>query len=164
MPTSPLPTVRSWRSTWASARSSSRAARCATMRSSRPSTQPARRWSPPAYATSATERGGRAAPPPAAADPRHLLHEPADRGAGQHDRQRRAALDRAPPARGPVGAAVDRGRIHARARQPADAVRLDGRPAWAQARVHDRPGAVHARLAAVQPRAPPRLLYRLLYA
>ena len=42
------------------ARSSSRAARCATRTSSPPSTRPAPRWSPPTRATSATEPAPRA--------------------------------------------------------------------------------------------------------
>ena len=97
------------------------------------------RTSPP---RSTRERAAALAP---VARARDLLHEPADRRPGLDDRQRRAALDRARAAHADLGIAVDRRRLHARARQPADALRLDGRPVRAPARVRDRARAVHAR-------------------
>ena len=63
----------------------------------------------------ATPRPQRA---PAPDDPRDLLHEPADRGDGQHDRERRAALDPARPPRLALGPAVDDRRLHDRDREP----------------------------------------------
>ncbi len=59
---------------------------------------------------------------------------------------------------------MDRGRLHAGAGQPADAGRLDGRPAGTPPRVPGRAGAVHLGLAAVQRRAKPRLADRLSHA
>ncbi len=71
-------------------------------------------------------------------DPRDLLHEPADRGDGQHDRQRRAAVDPPRSARVAFGLAVDDRRVRDRDRQPAAAVRLDRRPPRAQAHLPGR--------------------------
>ena len=92
---------------------------------------------------------------------RDLLHEPADRRAGQHHRERRAAGHPARPARVGLRSAVDDRRLHAGAGEPADAVRLDRRPDRPPAHVPDRPRDLHARLVAVQPRARPRLADRL---
>ena len=79
------------------------------------------------------------------ADPGRLLPQPLHRRARRHGRQRRAALDRARPARRHLRAAVDGRRLHARAGEPADARRLDGRPAGAQARLRGRPRRLLAR-------------------
>ena len=87
----------------------------------------------------AASRPASRGPRPEAVHPRlvlaDLLHEPADRRHRQHDRQRRAAVAGSGTARGDLGSAVDRGRLHARAREPADAVRLDRRSDRAAARV-----------------------------
>ena len=52
-------------------------------------------------------------------------------------------------------------RVHGGARQPADAVGLDRRPARPAPHVPDRPADLHAGLAAVQPRARARLARRV---
>jgi hypothetical protein len=100
-----------------------------------------------------------ASPPPLG--PGDLLHEPADRGARQHDRQRCPTLDRARAAHHGLGPTVDRRRLHARPRQPADALRLDGRPAGAAQGLRARSRAVHPRFAAVQRCPQPGLADRL---
>ena len=56
---------------------------------------------------------------------------------------------------------MDGRRVHARAGEPADALRLDRRPAGAQARLRGRPRRVLARLAAVQPGAEHRAAGRV---
>ena len=98
--------------------------------------------------------------PPPHDDPRDLLHEPVDRGDGQHDRERGAAVDPPRPARVGVGAAVDDRRVCARDRELASAVRLDRRSAGAQAHLPGRAARVRGRLAAVQPRPDARLADR----
>ena len=78
-------------------------------------------------------RGSRdpAEPPPQAADPGHLLHEPGYRRPGQHDRQRRAAVHPARPARLGIRPAVGGGRLHAGAGQLPGAGGVNRGPAGA---------------------------------
>ena len=72
---------------------------------------------------------------------------------GRHDRERRAAGDPPRPRRADLGAAVGDRRLHARRREPADAVGLARGSLRPPADVPDRADAVHARLGAVQHRA-----------
>src|SRR3954447_13349494 len=91
--------------------------------------------------------------PPPLPGPRDLLLEPVRRGAGQHDREPGAAGDPTRPGIVAVGPAVGDRRLHAGAREPADARRLDRRPDRAAPHVPGGADAVRRRLAAVQPRA-----------
>ena len=66
-------------------------------------------------------------------------------------RQRRPALDRTGPARAAVGPAMDGGRLHPGARQPAHALGLDRRPPGAPAHLRDRAAHLRGGLTALQP-------------
>ncbi len=96
----------------------------------------------------------------ALADTRDLLHEPADRRARHHDRERRAACDPPLAARVALRSAVDHRRLHAGARQPADARRIDRRPPRPQAHLPDRAHHLRVRFGAVRRRAESRRAHR----
>ena len=80
------------------------------------------------------------------------LHGDVHAAARHHDRERRAAVDRARPRRRPRRPAVGRRRLRAHARGAAADGRLARRPRRPPARVPDRPRRLHRRLGAVRAR------------
>ena len=80
------------------------------------------------------------------------LHGDVHAAARHHDRERRAALDRARPRRRPHRPAVGDRRLRAHARRAAADGRLARRPGRPPARVRDRPRHLHRRLGAVRAR------------
>ena len=99
-------------------------------------------------------------------DPVHLLDEPPHRGARRHHRQRRPALDRPGLPRAAVGPAVDGGRLHPGAGQPAHALGLDRRPPRAPTDLRHR--AAHLRrgllLCSLAPNLDALIIFRMVQA